>query len=844
MVLRNGTRLGPYEVRSALGAGGMGEVYRAWDARLAREVALKVLPAEARHDAERLRRFEKEARAVSALSHPHIVVLYDIGVDGTAPYVVFELLEGSTLREVMRTSHLTERRAVEYAIQIANGLAAAHDKGILHRDLKPENLFVTAEGRVKILDFGLARLLEPAGADAAETHPDDTGPSVLLGTAAYMSPEQVRSLPLDARSDIFSLGIVLFEMVSGQRVFARETTAETLTAVLKDDPLEAADAVRRLPPSLERILRRCLEKRPEDRFRSAHDLALALEAAAAGSFTAPAPRAASRSARARAWLVPTALAAAMAVVYAFRSRPAEPPIPSWHRLTFRRGTLCSARFLPDGQAVVYGAAWQGGPCELFTTRIGSPESRALDIPDANVLAVSASGELALQLHPHGRPQDRAGMLARMAAAGGAPREVLDGVLEAEWSPDGKELAATRNVGATDRLEFPIGHLLHEAQGIWSPRISPDGEQVAIIELGAKGAVLSLVGKNGQSRTLTSITHGTSLAWSPHADEVWFEDGQRFDRALYAVTLDGRRRLLTRFAGLVHLQDVSREGRVLAIALEPRNEMIGLAPGEARERDLSWLDSPRAIDLSADGRALLFHEGGQGGGPGMAVYLRRTDGASAPVRLGDGAAKVLSLDGKWALTTNAAWSAGFLLPTGPGVPRKVKLPQPMELVDRPWAMLSGGEEILIHGIEPGHEVRSFVQPVAGGPPRPITPEGVVASAVSPDGRFVAGRTSDLRIRLYPIAGGAATVAAGEPEPGEILRFRADGRSLFVSEFDGHVARVFVRDLATGHRRLWKEIAPADPAGLIQIETRLTPDGTSYVYTIQRLLSTLFVVEGVS
>jgi len=843
MVLRNGTRLGPYEVHGALGAGGMGEVYRAWDTRLAREVALKVLPAEASHDAERLRRFEKEARAVSALSHPHIVVLYDIGVDGTAPYVVFELLEGSTLREVMRTSHLTERRAVEYAIQIANGLAAAHDKAILHRDLKPENLFVTAEGRVKILDFGLAKLREPMGADTAEAHSDDTGPSVLLGTAAYMSPEQVRSLPLDARSDIFSLGVILFEMVSGQRAFARETTAETLTAVLKDEPLETADAVRRLPPSLERVMRRCLEKRPEERFRSAHDLALALEAASAGSFTLAAPPASSRRARARAWLAPTALAAAMVVAYGLRIRTVEPPIPSWHRLTFRRGTLCSARFLTDGQTVVYGAAWQGGPCQLFTTRIGSPESRALDIPDANVLAVSASGELALQLHPHGPPQDRAGMLARMAATGGAPREVLDGVLEAEWSADGKQLAATRNVGGSDRLEFPIGHVLRESRGIWCPRISPDGEQVAIIEQGANGAVLSLVGKNGQSRTLTSITHGASLAWSPHGDEVWFEDGERFDRALYAVTLAGRRRLLARFAGLVRLQDVSREGRVLAIAEDYRKEMIGLAPGATRERDLSWLDSSRAADLSADGRMLLFHESGQGGGPRLGVYLRTTDGGSPPVHLGDGAAEALSPDGKWALTATASMSRAVLLPTGPGVPRELTLPQPMEYVDRRWALLPDGDHVLVHGIEPGHDVRSFVLSVAGGRPRPVTPEGVVASAVSPDGHFVAARSSDNRIRLFPIEGGEPVLVPGEPEPGEIVRFRSDGRSLFVSEYDARLARVFLRDLTTGRRTPWKEIAPADPAGLVLIEPRFTPDGGSYVYTLHRFLSTLFLVEGV-
>jgi serine/threonine protein kinase len=279
-LLTSGLKLGPYEIQSSLGAGGMGEVYRARDARLDRTVAIKVLPASFSSDRDRLQRFAQEARAAAGLNHPNILSIYDIGEDQGAPYIVSELLEGETLRDRLRIGAISVRKAVDFALQAARGLAAAHEKGIVHRDLKPENIFLTNDGHVKILDFGLAKLTRPEGesgaADAA-TVQAVTEPGLVMGTVGYMSPEQVRGKAADARSDLFAFGAILYEMISGKRAFHGETAADTMSAILKEDPSELSETARNVPPGLERIVRHCLEKNPGQRFQSARDLAFDLE---------------------------------------------------------------------------------------------------------------------------------------------------------------------------------------------------------------------------------------------------------------------------------------------------------------------------------------------------------------------------------------------------------------------------------------------------------------------------------------------------------------------------------------------------------------------------------------
>ena len=280
MALSSGTKLGPYEIQSLVGAGGMGEVYRAHDSRLDRTVAIKVLPTSFSADHDRMQRFSQEARAAAALNHPNILSIFDIGEQQGAPYVVSELLEGETLRERLRNGPVSARKAIDYALQVARGLAAAHEKGIVHRDLKPENIFVTNDGRVKILDFGLAKLTRPeaAGGDDAPTVHAVTEPGLIMGTVGYMSPEQVRGQAADPRSDLFSFGAILYEMISGKRAFHGETSADTMSAILKEETPELSETARNVPPGLERIVRHCLEKVPSQRFHSAGDLAFDLEA--------------------------------------------------------------------------------------------------------------------------------------------------------------------------------------------------------------------------------------------------------------------------------------------------------------------------------------------------------------------------------------------------------------------------------------------------------------------------------------------------------------------------------------------------------------------------------------
>src|SRR3984885_14263621 len=330
MALTSGTKLGPYEIVAPLGAGGMGEVYRARDLRLGRDVALKILPESFARDADRLRRFEQEARAVAALNHPNILAVFDIGEQNGSPFIVSELLEGESLRAALDRGVMPQRKTIEYGVQIAHGLAAAHEKGIVHRDLKPENVFITKDGRIKILDFGLAKLIQ-----SPTSRPDEltltsshTVAGVVMGTASYMAPEQVRGESADTRTDIFAFGSVLYEMLSGVRAFKRDTAAETMTAVLKDDPPELSDPVRNVSPTLERIVRRCLEKSPDQRFQSARDLSFALSALS-GTETSSIARAAAVAAAAaprRFPILPLAAAvlavvAAVAVTWYIARRP-------------------------------------------------------------------------------------------------------------------------------------------------------------------------------------------------------------------------------------------------------------------------------------------------------------------------------------------------------------------------------------------------------------------------------------------------------------------------------------------------------------------------------------------
>jgi Tol biopolymer transport system component len=853
----------------------MGEVWLARDPRLGREVAIKVLPEELAADHERLKRFEREARAASALNHPNIVTIHEIGeADGRA-FLVMERIEGQTLRELILEGLIGSRRLLSIATQIADGLARAHEIGIVHRDIKPENVMVTKDGFVKILDFGLAkrRPLDAAGREqtAAEQHPmaensptaiptmsgSLTDAGIVLGTVGYMSPEQASGKPLDSRSDQFSLGVILYEMATGRRAFRKDTPLGTLSAILRDDPEPIGNVNPQTPPPLRWIIERCLAKNPEERYVSTRDLARDLASVRdhLSDTTVPAEvLPASVRTRRLLWpvLVGILLLAAVAITsFLFGAHAKRRPLPTFHRLTFRRGQIWTARFTPDGQTVVYGAAWDGKPVQVFSTRPGNPESVPLSLPSADVLSVSPAGELAICLGRHNiGTWETVGTLARAPLSGSAPREILESVAAADWNPDGSSLALVHVVGGAFRLEYPAGKTLSESPGwISHPRVSPKGDAVAFFDHPVHGddsGRMWLADSSGRKTALSRSWYSAQgIAWSPGGKEIWFTASDLdVIRALHAVTREGRERVIAEFVGT--LQDISRDGRALVTRDSGRARILARPSGETRERDLSWFDTSIAADLSADGTMLLFSEGGGETSGGSTVYLRKTDG-SAAVRLGEGNSLALSPDGRWALSTTKDNSELHLLPTGVGEARQIE----RRLVDSyDWAgFLPDGKQILFAGRAKGRSGRLFVQNLGAGAnePRPVTPEGAgggyAGHAISPDGRSVTGPAADGRFLIYPVEGGTPAPIAGLLEEEVPAQWSADGRYLYVYRPIEVPARIFRLDLSTGRREPWKELLPDDLAGVNVIAAVvLTRDGRSYAYTCGQFLSDLYLVEG--
>jgi eukaryotic-like serine/threonine-protein kinase len=873
MVIPSGARLGRYEVFGLLGAGGMGEVYRAHDPSLDRTVALKVLSPSASSDADRLRRFEHEARAAGALNHPNVLVVYDVGSHEGVPFIVSELLEGETLRERLKGGRLGPHKAVECATQIAQGLAAAHEKGILHRDLKPENLFLTRDGRVKILDFGLAKLhgdtrgLDPEGETATGTRP-----GVVLGTTAYLSPEQARGLPADARSDVFALGIVLYEMLSGRRPFAGETTAEVMTAILRDDPPALGSLGEGVFPGLERIVRRCLEKGPEERFQLARDLAFALEVAAAQETlpSASRPEGARPPRRPRPRFVRAAIAAAVpltvaAAAFVAGRRIEHRPVPSYKQLTFRRGAVDHAFFAPDGQTVVYGARWDGGPAEVLSTRLDLPEFQSLSLARGARPQGVHGGEL-LVLHDDER-------LARIPLVGGTARDVGEGVVAADWGASG-DVAVVRIRWFENervwryRLEYPIGVTLLDsprARPLREVRISPRGDRLALVVgvSGSNGGDVVLLDRGGRR---TAVSPGwmevQGLAWSSGGDEVWFTGGGPSrggtgivgaTKALSALSLSGRERLLLRAAGDLTLLDVSPDGRALMAHGRTRMEARGRLAGDSAERDLTYLDGTIPMGISADGRAVLFQEAGQAGGPKNSSFLLRV-GDAGPVRLGEGMAVALSPNGRLAVIQMGDFHQSgnrlLLLSAGTEPPREL----PRGAIDAYGgaAWLPDGERLIVSGAEKGREGRLYVQRVPDGDLRPISPEGWVLGG-TPSTHWVPcfGVQPDERGRqmrawqLCSVDGGSPRRAPWVVGEVVVLAWSGDERHALVADFLQPPFRVFRVDTASGQREPWLDTSPPDPAGIRAEWTQggtLTPDGRHYVYSYSRTLNDLFLIEG--
>jgi serine/threonine protein kinase/WD40 repeat protein len=875
LAIKTGTRIGSYEIVSPLGSGGMGEVWRAHDTRIDRDVAIKVLPEELAADADRLARFELEARAAGALNHPNILTVFEMGTLEGHPYLVTELLQGATLREKLGDTRagsaggerLPMRKALELGAQVATGLAAAHEKGIVHRDLKPENIFVTSDGRVKILDFGLAKLTvapdEPSNLTSAATERQPTSPGTVMGTAGYMAPEQVRGQAADPRADIFACGAVLYEMLSGCRAFEGPSSADTMSAILKEDPVELSGEHLRVPMAVERLVRRCLEKEPSQRFQSARDLAFALEAVEGSSMSSgqaavlEAPRRARKPTLPIALTLLAALVAAAAYYGGLRRGTTEAqtfPAPSRDPvtltpLTFRPMIIFEAAFAPDHRTVIFSASEEGTTPSIYTVSPDYPEPRDAGLPDVHLLAISSKGEMAVLTHPHFLNHRLfEGTLARVPVGGTAPREILEGVRQAAWSPDGEQLAIIRSVDAVDRLEYPIGKVLYSAPGYLSDlKVSPDGTRVAFFEHPQKfddRGEIKVVGPSGHVSTLARGYWGAEgIAWAPDGKSLLYSaDRSGAGYNVRSVDLLGHERLVRKDSEGMLINDVAPDGRWLISQYQTGFEVWGRAAGMEKERNLSWLDYSIGPRLSADGRMLLFDEQSSYAGPSYATCLRKPPEAPV-VKLGEGSSLDLSPDGKWALALDFGPPQHLVaLPTGPGQARELDPGGLDSYTDAQW--FPDGKRVLVCGSKAGSASRCFIEDEAGGSRAPVTPEGLYSQPlVSRDGERVAVRDDAGRGLIFAVEGGPPVEVKGLTSADGWIRWSADGRAILV--YRGNVLPIVVErlDAASGRRERGLVIEPRNRTSLLNINSvTLADDEKHYAYSVWRVRTRLFTVEG--
>ncbi len=845
-----GHLVGHYRVIEKIGAGGMGEVFRAHDERLGRDVALKLIRPASSDNPDHLRRFEQEARAAAALNHPNILAIYDVGFEGSSPYIVSELLEGETLRHRLGEGRIPPRDAADYALQIVHALIAAHDHLIVHRDLKPENLFITKDNRVKILDFGVAKL-QPSAADSRgiENLTTVTKHGAVIGTVAYMSPEQLRGKTVDHRSDIFSFGAILYEMMAGCRAFRGETEVDTMTAVLREEPAIANLEQAKIPESYQEIVRHCLEKDPENRFQSAKDLAFALQTVS-GSGTVKIRGGFASSRRPQvAWAIAAVMTVAAALLVGRWIQPTTSAL-AYYRLTFELGTVYSARFSPDGQTAVYSAAWNNKPVQLFSTVGTSMLSQPLQFTDANLLSISHTTELALVMHGthSGQMETVNGVLASAPLAGGSPREMLADVRWADWDGEGK-LAVVHYVGGHSQLEYPVGTPLYQSSGwISNIRFSPRHDMIAFMDhpvLWDSRGTVRVVDLQGQVHGLTQEWGAESgLAWRPDGKEIWFagiDKGHNLN--LMAVDLSGKLRTLLDLPVEVRLEDVSTDGRVLVSLNSTRLAMEYAALGSKEGLDLGWHDWNSPRDISSDGQFVLFEDASEAAGPNYAVATRKV-GGELPVKLGDGSSGGLSPDGKWAISISPIPAPKItLLPTGAGQSKPINV-SGLDHVISGWARyLTDGQRLAVNGDASGHGERCYTVEVSTGKATAVTPEGILCGPSSPDSRSIVGIAADRSIAIYSLDGNPLRSIPAFDNTFVAVQWSEDGGALYCYRRGEFPSKVYRVEIATGKATVIQQLKPGVSAGVVLLAPIVVSrDGKRFAYAYNQTLSTLYLITG--
>jgi eukaryotic-like serine/threonine-protein kinase len=844
----------------------MAEVYRAKDTRLGRDVALKVISEALGTDRPLMERFEREAKLVGSLNHPNVVALYDVGFQDGNPYLVTELLQGETLRERLAKGAVPLETALDWAMQIATGLAAAHAQGIVHRDLKPENVFITRSGHVKLLDFGVAKLAAaragPSSHDLLESTVTPSGgmtqTGAVIGTPRYMSPEQVRGEDVDAQTDLFSFGAVLYEMLAGRRAFQGTNQVESGYAILHTDPEPLPVDV---PPPVAQLVQRSLQKDPARRFHSASDLAFALEVLRGpfGSTGRPPVEPRPKPRRTR-WILGAvglgvaALVGAFAAAYRPQTPVAQAAQPDFKLVTTRWGNVTAARFLPDGR-VAFSAAFEGHPQEMFVQPLGSPNAQSLGLEDSSLLAASLSGELALLVHPQISLFTDKGTLARVPSVGGIPREVAENVQYADWSPS-DELAVVRRTGTGSVLEFPPGKTVFRTDGwISRPRFSPNGDRIAFLhhpiidDLSGEVMVTDL---QGQARTLSKrLPTVIGLAWAPDGNEIWFSGGVSRQDTLIATTLEGTSRDLYRSLSPIVLEDVARDGRVLIKSGVYRSEVVYRNEVSGTETLLSWAESNDPLAALTPNGKLLFS--GQQAAPvseGLAplrVLLRGKDGGPAQV-LGDGVALDLSLDGRWALIGSEDGKTLTAVPTGAGQVRSIPMGG-LEFVWHSARWAPDGKTVFLVARSLGDDAFHLyrLRGDASSPSRlgtaAFNPQAFLQ--ISPDGRWAAALDQELRAVVISLDDGATRPLPYQGGDLVIPRGWTASGDLWITE-GGRTARARTPLLRvnawSGETLERRSIGPADPSGASALlEVVLSPDGSKVAFTYGRFLDNLYLAQ---